>query len=462
MIVKRILVPTRIRIALVAIFFYVALTASTSGQVPSQSDVLAQMRNGTPQEVETAISSLDGELLKQDEVVGQLVLLLNDDRTVKDHGLIGRETVRDRAWFKLREAETTAVVSIIRRIPELKSDRARGEAFEVISRIGARDAAAYSQILGYCKDEDVYVRSRAIRALSAVGDDSITTVNQFGEFLNDSNPSVRWAVLDALSERKDRIDSLIPAIVKLLDDDSDVHIAVSNHFAIPEKLQGHAARLLVRLGPAAAEALPKLRQLMDPQYDTNVRIWAAAATCTISDTPPQDALELLGQLMLSEFENEDADNHATQAIEELGPLAAPLLDDMERAKKHRSPSIRWGVAHAYFTVEPQSAVRRVLPMMDDEDELVVESVIEALSAHGISDPAVIDAYIRVLDKRDDDFEQPAYHAVEALAKLGPAAQKAIPALRRLHGAPEISDWLREDVGRAIEAINMADIGKPDD
>jgi hypothetical protein len=270
---------------------------------------------------------------------------------------------------------------------------------------------------------------------------------------------VRWTVLDALDSRRDRIESLIPAIVKLLDDDSDVHIAISRDSAIPEKLQGHAARLLAVLGPDAAIALPKLRQLMNTQYDTNVRIWAAAATCAISEAPPKDALELLGQLLLSEFENEDANNDATQAIEELGPLAAPLLDEMERAKKHRSNSIRWGLPDAFFAVDPQSALGRVLPMFDDDDELVVENVIEAISSRGISDPAVIDSYIRVLDRRGDDFEQPAYHAVEALAKLGPAAQKAIPALRRLHDEPETADWLRDHIGRAIAAINMSDNGK---
>jgi len=451
--VKLILVLTRL--SLVAIFFHVALTAPTSGQDPTRNDVVAQLRNGTPQDVEAVIDSLDQELLKRDDIVGQLVLLLNDERTVEQH-IMGREFVRDRAWFKLVDAEPAAVLSITRRIPELKSDRARALVFEAISRIGGANAKAYSQILEYCRDEDVYLRSRAIDALSAVGDDSITTVKQFGEFLNDPHPMVRWTVLDALDARRDRIDSLIPAIVKLLDDDSDVHIAVSNHFAIPEKLRGRAARLLVGLGPDAAMALPKLRQLMDPQHETNVRIWAAAAICTVSDVPPQDALALLGRLLLSDMDDEDAHNDAPQAIEELGPLAAPLLDEMEQAKKHRSPSIRWGVASAFFAVDSQSAVRRVLPMIDDEDELVAEIVMRELSDRGISDPAVINAYIRALGKFDSPFDQPASSAVDALTKLGPAAQKAIPALRRLHDEPEISDTLRDDIVRAIEAINMSD------
>jgi hypothetical protein len=102
-------------------------------------------------------------------------------------------------------------------------------------------------------------------------------------------------------------------------------------------------------------------------------------------------------------------------------------------------------------------------MIDDEDQFVAEMAIEALSARDISESAVIDAYIRALDKRDDefDFEQPATSAAKALAKLGPAAQKAIPALRRLDDEDEISDTLREDIARAIAAIDMSDSGNSD-
>lgn len=437
--------------ALLAAFFYASLSNSIAAQEIASNDVIAQLQCGSAQDVARVIASLTEEPLGQDDVVGQLTLMLDDDRIVQSH-MMGQETVRDRAWSKLFELKPTSIASIMRRVPDLESNRARGMAFEVIAQIGKADSKACSQLLGYCHDEDVYVRSRAISALSAVGDNCAMTVNKFGELLHDSDPMVRWTVLDALDKRHDRIDSLVPTIIDLLDDESDVYIAVSNHFALPEKLQGRAARLLAKVGPEAGDALPKLKRLMRPEFDSNVRIWAATARCTISDAPPPDALRVLGELLLANIDKEHVRNDAPEAIMELGARAAPLLDHLERARMHASPSIRCGVVRAFFAVDPASAVSRVLPMIDDKDELVAETVIEALSARKISEPAVIDAYIRALGNHDGLFDQPASSAVDALASLGVVAKPAIPALERLSDDPNISDALREDVDRALAKI----------
>ena len=64
---------------------------------------------------------------------------------------------------------------------------------------------------------------------------------------------VKWTVLDALDKRYERIATVIPEVIKLLDDDSDIYIAVSNHFSLPEKLRGRAARLLAKIGPKASD-----------------------------------------------------------------------------------------------------------------------------------------------------------------------------------------------------------------
>ena len=102
--------------------------------------------------------------------------------------------------------------------------------------------------------------------MSSVADDSDETINQFGKLLMDSDPLAKWTVLDALSERYERIAKLIPEIIKLLDDDSEVYIAISNHFSKPEKLRGRVARLLTKIGPRASDAIPKLKELTGREY----------------------------------------------------------------------------------------------------------------------------------------------------------------------------------------------------
>ncbi len=92
-------------------------------------------------------------------------------------------------------------------------------------------------------------------------------------------------------------------------------------------------------------------------------------------------------------------------------------------------------------------------LVRDEDELVAETAIEALSEHAAQGAQVIDTYIWALGNSDGSFDQPARSAADALAKIGPSAQAALPVLKRLGADPEISDSLREAVNLAIAAIS---------
>jgi HEAT repeat protein len=435
-------------ISLASVLFWCAYIVA---QDTATSESLARLKAGSAQDIGLAISSLPDGALDRPEIARQLTLLLNDERAVVEH-LMGRETVGERAWFKLLELPSAASVSILLEVPVLKADRSRGQAFEAISRIGKPNPRAYEMILPYCSNDDVYLRSRAVSALNAVADESDESVSQFAKLLLDSDPMVKWTVLDALDKRHERIATVIPEVIKLLDDDSEVYIAVSNHFSLPEKLRGRVARLLARIGPKASDALAKLKMLTGREYDKNVRIWSATAVCKISDSPPKEALDLLGQLMLDDMKREFVQNDAPIAIAQLGTSARPLLDSLERAKKHKSAQIRWGLVDAFFAVDPDSAVSRCIPLMEDEDELVAETVIEAFSKRGISESRVIAAYVRALGNHDGLFDQPANSAVDALAKIGPAAREAVPALQELAQDPNISDILKDAVAEALRLI----------
>jgi HEAT repeat protein len=414
------------------------------------SESLTKLKSRNPQDIASAISSLPDGSLHSPDVARQLTLLLNDERAVVEHIML-RETIGERAWFKLLELPSTLTEAILETVPSLKT-YARGQAFEVVSQIGKPNPRAYDVILPYCDDIDVYVRSRAISALSAVADDSDDSIKQFGNLLLDSDPMVKWTVLDALDERHQRIADVLPEVIKLLDDDSDVHIAISNHFFQPEKLRARVARLLAKIGPKASDALANLKVLTGPEYDKNVRIWSATAICRISDAPSQEYLDLLGQLMLDDMEDEFVQNDAPDAITQLGLFARPLLDSLERAKKHKSAQIRWELVDTFFAVDPDSAVSRCLPLMEDEDDSVAETVIDAFSKRGISEPRVTAAYIRALGNHEGTFDQPASSAVDALAKLGSDSREAVPALQELAKTPNISDHLKKEIADALKRI----------
>jgi HEAT repeat protein len=415
------------------------------------SESLTKLKSRNPQDIASAISSLPDGSLHSPEVARQLTLLLNDERAVVEHIML-RETVGERAWFKLLELPSTLTEAILETVPSLKS-YARGQAFEIVSQIGKPNPHAYDMILPYCDDYlDVYVRSRAISALSAVADDSDDSIRQFANLLLDSDPLVKWTVLDALDKRHQRIAVVLPEVIKLLDDDSDVHVAISRDASRPEKLRGRVARLLAKIGPKALDAIPKLKKLTGLEYDEKVRIWSAAAVCCITGTPVPESLDLLERLMLADMESNWVQNDAPEAIAQLGSLARPLLDSLERAKKHKSALIRLGIVDALFAIDPESAVTRCFPLIDDENELVVSSVIDAFSGRGISEPRVIAAYIRLLESHDGSFYHPAASAVDALGKLGPAAREAVPALIELAKAPNISDHLKKSIADALRCI----------
>lgn len=436
---------------LVALVTTLMLWDYVAAEDVATSELLAALKAGSAQEVASSISSLSDDALDQPEIARRLTLLLDDERAVAEH-LMGRETVGERAWFKLLDLPPTATMPILQEVPRLETDRARGRAFEAISRIGKPDNRAYELTFPYCANDDVYLRSRAVAALSAVADDSDESVLQFGKLLLDCDPTVKWTVLDALEERHERIATVIPEVIKLLDDDSDVYVAVSTDILLSEKLRGRVARLLAKVGPDASGAIRKLKTLTGPEYNKNVQIWSATAICRISDSPPQESLDLLGQLLLDDFKNEFVQNDAPEAIALLGPSGISLLDSLERAKKHSSAQIRWGIIDTFFAVDPSSAIDRVLPLMEDEDELVVEAAIEAFSSRCISKPRIVAAYIRALSDHDGLFNEPARSAVDALGKLGDNAQASVPALEELLRDPDISDTLRDEVASALAQI----------
>ena len=427
------------------------LSDRVAAQDKDTSKSLATLKAGSARDIASAISSLPKDTLDQPEIARQLTLLLDDDRTVVEH-IMGRETVSECARRKLLDLPPTAAVSILMVVSELETDRARAEAFEAVSRIGRPDRRAYEKTLPFCTNDDVYLRSRAISALDAVADHTNESVLQFGKLLLDPEPMVKWVVLDALDKRSERIGPVIPEVIQLLDDDSDVYVAVSRDFMLPEKLRGRVARLLAKIGRDASDAMPKLKSLTGPGNNKNVRIWSATAICKIAEPPPPEALDLLGQLLLDDMDHEFVQNDAPEAIAKHGPSARGLLDSLERAKKHASAQIRWGLVDAFFAIDPDSALSRSLPLMDDVDELVAQAVIEALSARAISEPRVVAAYARALRNHDGLFDQPASAAVHALSKLGPEARAAVPALQLLSQDPSISDTLKEEVDAALESI----------
>ncbi|MER7703721.1 hypothetical protein ABTX81_12575 [Kitasatospora sp. NPDC097605] len=82
------------------------------------------------------------------------------------------------------------------------------------------------------------------------------------------------------------------------------------------------ADVLGEIGPAAAAALPRLRELLDDTYDW-VRVHAAAALWAIGGEPGAPAV--LGVLLPAWEQNPATGRRVVPCLDRMGPAAAPAV-----------------------------------------------------------------------------------------------------------------------------------------
>ena len=376
--------------------------------------------------------------------------MLGDQRHVR--GGMFSESVHRVVWFKMLDLKSAAVVTILEEAPSLDEDWTRVSAFEVILRICEPDPKAFTLTLPLCKSKDESLRSISVSALSNLSDSSSDSIDLFGKFLQDPAPVVQWAAMDALAERHGRAAKYVPEIMKLLDSKEVVRFAVSNHFAWPEEVSWRAAKLLGEIGQEAELVLPKLKAIAGPESPKNVRVWSAFAICQVSKTRPTKYLRLLGDLLLDDMQKDFTMSDTVEAITLLGTKAVSLVPVLEQAKAHADSTVRLSLVDAFYAVDPGSALKRSLPLIDDENRRVASSVIRNLSERQILDRKFVAACARVVARCDGFSDEAAVAAVSALSKLGPRARSAIPALEELSRQPEITESLKRDVEEALAKL----------
>ncbi len=327
-------------------------------QNTSQQELLKLAATDPPYVNDALVTSLPEEGL-QAEVIQKLLQFLDDDRMVVEH-LMGRETVSSRVAMKLHLLASTSVETIVDELPKLTTNRSKQLALEVIASIGGPNAEAYSALLPWCYENDVVLRSRAIAALSAVGVDDSTTVQQLGRFLKDPHPYVRGITIETLIPKHHLVDPFLKEIISLLDDESEVFLLASKDMMISQRIQESVAKMLALKGPSVKAALPRLWVLTGADYPTNVRIWSAAGLCNVAESPPEEAMQLLGQLLLLDRDEEFWMNDAPEAIAILGGKGKSLLENFEQAKSHKSAAMRSRLSEAFFALDPATAISRIL------------------------------------------------------------------------------------------------------
>ncbi len=434
-----------------AISFCVATISVSIAQEPPPpvDELLVELKSNDPIRIVRAIKQVEVFSIRDQQIVERLVLLLDDDRRDSAPAGLG-QNVQIHASFAMLKQGDEAAPKILEQLAKIKSGRGLCLALESLGRIGVRDLNLYNAVLPYLRHADESVRSRAISTMSRLAIDEPALVANLAALLKDESVLIRATAIGCLNDHLAAIGPALENISLLLNDDADFYEAISNHAFTTRKLRGAVAKLLGKVGQSAQPYLPMLQELLLNQEDVNVKVWSAMAICAISEIPPAEVLAKLGDLLVSDLDGEWCDNDAIEAIADLGRKALPIADRVQQATKHKSSLVRLRLAKAFFAIDPESAISKVIPLTFDEDELVAETAIEELSRNNAHGGMVVEAYIKALNREDPPLR---YSAIEALRKLGRSATQAIPDLEKLIGEDEErSQWLKDEARNAIKAI----------
>ncbi len=191
------------------------------------------------------------------------------------------------------------------------------------------------QIARAVRDPDVRVRRSALYILESLGDSAAPVIPELVTALSDRDRFARWTALRALGRLAPRdAKRVIPAVIpQLQDTDPDLRIA--------------AANTVERYGPAAAAAVPRLRELLG-RGDPQVRIAYLSALVGIG-TDAAPALPAVATLL----QNPDTKVRvaAADTLARFGPLASRELPALERALDDPEEDVRRAVSGAFLRVK---------------------------------------------------------------------------------------------------------------
>ncbi|MER5889998.1 HEAT repeat domain-containing protein [Streptomyces sp. NPDC001941] len=148
--------------------------------------------------------------------------------------------------------------------------------------------------------------TRAVEALAGFGTAAASALPTVIPLTEAPDPAVRTAAAAAWWALQGNTDAVIPLLIGLL----DTHQS------------REAADVLADIGPAAAPALPQLRELLNAGYEWT-QVHAARALWAIAgDAQGPEAVRIL----LAAWEQNEATAHfVTACLADMGPLAAPAL-----------------------------------------------------------------------------------------------------------------------------------------
>ncbi len=364
------------------------------------------------------------------DVVPELTALLADPQ----HELRIKVLI---ALGEIGPESAAAVPAIVQRLESDEIMGARYAAAFALGNIGARTEQANRALVAAARGEEQTLKTISLWALAKINPDEQRVVKFAAETLvaglAADDPQVRRVAARALADFGDHSDVVVPALVALLKD-ADPEVAgnaldalasigpqVVDRIAAALKnpdLRHFATRLLYRLGPEAAEAVPALTEaLQEPVNNANDAAFRVETQMALAAIGPAAAPAV--EELIKSLDSDDADIRATAsyALGKIGAEAASAVDALRDRLQDLDPTESGPVWWALLQIFPH-------------DQEVVKAVAPRLIA-ALDQPS---ALVRA----------------EAAAALGDLGEDALPALPRLKQLQEDPDPIVRDA--AVQAV----------
>ena len=208
----------------------------------------------------------------------------------------------------------------------------------------------------------------------------------------------------------------------------------------PERME--AANHLGTLGRNGSEAITTLIQsLNDPSEPVGLNAaYALGAIGEESIEPLTNALQ---------DENETIRRHAAYALTAVGSGVEERVTEL---LNHKSADTRGYAAYVLGEIDAVDSVPNLVSLLDDESVNIRRNVVEALGLIQGNTDTSVRALAKALVKDED--KQTRFTAALSLARIGPAAEEAVPALK-----DALKDNDRYVRGYGVEALKY--IGTPE-
>jgi HEAT repeat protein len=266
---------------------------------------------------------------------------------------------------------------------------------------------AAETIVAGLSSADAQVRSGAARALAEFEGHEDIVGPALLELLEDDDPAVVGNALDALAALGLKIIDRVAAALQ------------------KEEMRHHAARVLFRMGPEAAPAVPALVKAMkqeiedadDLAFRTETQLVLAAIGADAAPAVP----ELVGSLASDDHEIRGT---ACYALGKIGPDASAAVAALEQRTSELSTRDKLPFLWALLRILPgdqaiaEKAAPALIEALDDEDALArLEAALALGSLGDLARPAIA-KLTQLLDDPNDEVRAAAEQALKKLQGEG--------------------------------------------